>query len=178
MANTNLIGGLSVQKSDGTLVEIFDADGNINAPVSPGDLTLANTHILVGGVDGVGHDKAVSGDATLANTGALTIANNAITTAKILNSNVTLAKLASGITPSHVVKFAGTSSAFGGGGATFTITVTGALATDIATAVIRASTNAVSIAKATLSTDTLTILFSADPGASTTVDYSVLRAAS
>jgi len=49
---------------------------------------------------------SVSGDATLANTGALTIGTDKITTTKILAANVTLAKLAAGITPSHVVKFA------------------------------------------------------------------------
>ncbi len=90
--------------------------------------------------------------------------------------SVALADLAPGITPSHVVKFAGTAS--GQTTATRAYTVTGALDTDVATAVIRASTNAASIQKATLSADTLTVLFSTDPGANTTVDYSVLRAAS
>lgn len=89
--------------------------------------------------------------------------------------SVVLASLDAGISPSHVVKFAGTAS--GGTTATRAYTVTGALSTDVATAVIRASTNAASIQKATLSTDTLTVLFSTDPGANTTVDYSVLRAA-
>ena len=73
------------------------------------------------------------------------------------------------------IAFAGTAS--GGTTATRAYTITGALATDIVTAVIRASTNAVTIQKATLSTDTLTVLFSADPGASTTVDYQIVRAA-
>lgn len=106
-----------------------------------------------------------------------TVTAGSVGTSELANGGVTLAKLASGITPSHVVKFAGTSSAFGGGGTTFAITVTGALSTDVATAVIRASTNSVSVNKATLTTDTLTIIFSADPGAATTIDYSVLRAA-
>lgn len=101
--------------------------------------------------------------------------SNSITTAMLQAASVTLAKLAAGITPSHVVKFAGTAS--GGTTATRAYTITGALVGDVATAVIRASTNPVSIQKATLSSDTLTVLFSGDPGASTTVDYSVLRAA-
>jgi len=145
--------------------------------VSPGELTLTNAHILVGNASNVAADVAASGDVTLANTGAFTIANSAVTTAKIADANVTLAKLASGIAPSHVVKYAGTSSAFSGGGTSFAITVTGAASTDVATAVIRASTNDVAIAKATLTTNTLTITFTADPGAGTTIDYSVLRAA-
>lgn len=73
-------------------------------------------------------------------------------------------------------KFAGTAS--GGTTATRAYTITGALATDIASAVIRASTNAASIQKATVSTNTLTVLFSTDPGAGTTVDYTLTRAAS
>lgn len=106
---------------------------------------------------------------------AITPASNSITTAMLQANSVTLAKLASGITPAAVVKFAGTAS--GGTTATRAYTITGALSTDVATAVIRASTNAASIQKATLSTDTLTVLFSTDPGAGTTVDYSILRAA-
>lgn len=71
-------------------------------------------------------------------------------------------------------KFAGTAS--GGTTATRAYTITGALASDVATAVIRASTNAATVEKATLSANTLTVLFSTDPGAGTTVDYTVTRA--
>lgn len=104
------------------------------------------------------------------------LASNAVTTVKITDANVTLAKLAAGITPSHVIKFAGTGS-YAGGGTQVALTVTGAAATDIASAVIRASTNAVSIVKAVVSTNTLTVDFSADPGAGTTIDYHLARAA-
>jgi len=90
---------------------------------------------------------------------------------------VSLANLATGITPSHVTKYAGTTSAYAGGGTSNAWTVTGAAATDVVSAVIRASTNAVSIAKAVLTTNTLTVHFSADPGADTTVDYVILRGA-
>lgn len=106
-----------------------------------------------------------------------TIAANSVVTTAIKDANVTLAKLAAGITPSHIVKFAGTSEAYAGGGTSVAITVTGALPTDVATAVIRSSTNAVSIVKAVLTDDTLTVTFSGDPGAGTTIDYSILRAA-
>jgi len=93
------------------------------------------------------------------------------------DGSVTLAKLATGVTPSHVAKYAGTTSAYGGGGTSNAWTVTGAAATDVVSAVIRASANAVSIVKAVLTTNTLTVHFSADPGANTTVDYVVMRAA-
>lgn len=59
--------------------------------------------------------------------------------------------------------------------ATRAYTVTGLLATDIVTANIFASTNAVTIQKVTPSTDTLTVLFSGDPGAGTTVNYIAVR---
>lgn len=41
--------------------------------LAPGDITLANTHILVGNGSNVAVDVALSGDATIANTGALTV---------------------------------------------------------------------------------------------------------
>jgi len=156
---------------------IVDADVNAAAAIAYSKLAaLTSGNVLVGSAGNVATSVAMSGDATIIASGALTIANNAVTTAKILDANVTLAKLASGITPSHIVKFAG-KQANGGGSATIAITVTGALATDIAMAEIQASTNAVSIQKVTPSTDTVTVLLSGDPGASTTVAYQVLRAA-
>ena len=183
-ANTFEHGCLMTQ-TDSSGAALYENTGTFASPTwtlvgtsAPGTLALTNTHILVGNASNLATDVALSGDATLANTGALTVAAGAITTAKIAAANVTLATLAAGITPSHVVKFAGTSSAFGGGGTSFAITVTGALATDVASAVIRASTTAVAIAKATLTSNTLTITFSADPGTATTIDYSILRAAS
>lgn len=100
-----------------------------------------------------------------------------IASADIASGAVTLAKLASGISPSHIIKYAGTTGAYGGGGTSNAFTVTGVAATDVVSAVIRTSTNNVSITKAVPTTNTLTITFSADPGAGTTVDYIVARAA-
>lgn len=108
---------------------------------------------------------------------AIKLASDAVETAKILNANVTLAKLASGIAPSHIVKYAGT-SVYAGGGTSVAITVTGAAATDLVFAQIQASTNAVSVVKVVPTLNTVTVHFSADPGAATTVQYQVLRAAS
>lgn len=51
------------------------AAGNHTHVVSPGSITLANTHILVGNGSNVAADVAMSGDATIANTGALTLKN-------------------------------------------------------------------------------------------------------
>lgn len=100
-----------------------------------------------------------------------------VQTDDIADSSVTLAKLASGIAPARIIALAGTTGAYGGGGTSNAFTVTGLLATDVVSAVIRASTNAVAIAKAVPTSNTLTITFSADPGAGTTVDYIAARAA-
>lgn len=66
--------------------------------------------------------------------------------------------------------------AYGGGGTTTTATVTGVAATDLVLATLNASTNAVYVEKAVrTAADTVTITFSADPGASTTVALLVYR---
>ncbi len=66
---------------------------------------------------------------------------------------------------------AATTAAYAGGGTSNAYVATGLTASSIVTAVILASTNAVSIAKAVPSANTLTVTFSADPGADTTVNY-------
>ena len=138
--------------------------------------TLSSAFLFIGNGSNVATGVALSGDATITNAGVMTIAANAITTAKILDANVTLAKLAAGITPSHIVKYAG-AHADGGGSATITITVTGMLVTDLPFVQISASTNAVSVQKVTATANTITVLLSGDPGAASSLNYQVLRAA-
>jgi hypothetical protein len=130
----------------------------------------------------------MSGDATMASTGALTIANlavtaaklaaDAVTTAKILDANVTLAKLAPGIAPSHVIKFGGQLTSLGGAAAE-AFTVTGAVAaTDRAfVQVVNDGPNDVTVVSAVVTADTLTVTFSADPGAGAVINYQLIRAA-
>lgn len=137
--------------------------------------SLTSGHLFVGSGLNVPTDTALSGDATLANTGVMTIANNAITTAKINAAAVTLAKLASGITPSHIIKFAG-NVPFAGGATTATLTVAGVLNTDVGVAQLSTATNASSIHTVVTSANTITVTFSADPGASN-ISYQALRAA-
>lgn len=141
--------------------------------------TLSSGNIFVGSAGNVATGVAMSGDATMANTGALTIANNAITTAKIANANVTLAKLAAGITPSHVIKFANQVTTVGGA-ATEAFTVTGAVAaTDRAyVQVVNNGTANVSVLEAVVTANTLTVTFSGNPGADTIINYQLIRAAS
>lgn len=66
---------------------------------------------------------------------------------------------------------ANTTATYAGGGTSNTFAATGLTVGAKGSAVIRASTNSVSITKALPGTDTLAITFSADPGANTTVDY-------
>ena len=83
-------------------------------------------------------------------------------------------KAASG--PSHSIKFAGTSTAEDDADAEVVVTVTGALATDVAVVTLRAATNAVYVTKAILTADTLTVTLSGNGGVGTQVDYMICRA--
>lgn len=139
--------------------------------------SLLDGRLWVGNATNAATAVLMSGDATMDNTGAVTIANDAITTAKILDANVTLAKLAAGIAPSHVVKYAGQPTTAGGNAAE-AITVTGAAATDLAfVQMVDDGTNNVTIVDAVVTTNTLTVTFSADPGADCVINYQLLRAA-
>lgn len=156
---------------------IVNADINAAAAIAFSKLaTLTSGNLLVGSAGNVATSVAMSGDATIIASGALTISANAITTSKILDANVTLAKLAAGITPAYIVKYAG-KAADGGGSATITITAAGVVATDLAFAQVQESTNAVSVQKVTPGTDQVVVLLSGDPGAATTISWQALRAA-
>jgi hypothetical protein len=92
--------------------------------------------------------------------------------------SVVLANLATGIAPSHVVKFAGKHTT-AGGSATEAFTVTGVAATDIVVATLQtkgASPQTIVTTAPTL--NTITVVFSADPSTDHVVSYVVYRAAS
>lgn len=110
--------------------------------------------------------------------GTANINDSAITTVKIADANVTLAKLAAGIAPSHVIKYAGQVTSVGGAAAE-AFTVTGAAAaTDRAfVQVVNNGTNNVTVLQAVVTANTLTVTFSADPGADTIINYQLIRAA-
>lgn len=169
--NSNGVGFYTYDSSVGAFVALTGNSGLSS--------TLSSGNIFVGNASNVATGVAMSGDATMANTGALTIANNAITTAKINAAAVTLAKLATGISPAAVVKFAGQVTTAGGAAAE-AITVTGAVAaTDRAyVQMVDNGTNNVTIVSAVVTTNTLTVTFSGDPGADTIINYQLLRAAS
>lgn len=153
-------------------VEVALTDSSNDALLAKG--TAANLPSAVAGYAKGCEYIATDTGAHYYNTGTATSASFVVG-GTVTAGSITLADLAAGITPSHIVVFAGTAT--GGTTATRAYTITGAAAGDVATAVIRASQNAASIQKATLTTNTLTVLFSTDPGTGTSVDYSVLRAA-
>lgn len=141
---------------------------------------LTSAQLLVGSAGNVATSVALSGDATISNTGVLqvnTVQANAVVTASITNANVTLAKLAAGITPSHIVKF-GAQYTTVGGSAAEAIAIPGVLVTDLANVQLKvAGTNAVSVKLAATTANTLTVTFSADPGNNAVIYYQILRAA-
>lgn len=93
-------------------------------------------------------------------------------------NSVTLAKLASGIAPSHVVKFAGTFTTLGGD-ASEAISVSGAAATDIVVVTVKtAGATPRSIVAATAATNAINVTMSGDPSTDHVLQYVVLRAAS
>lgn len=105
--------------------------------------------------------------------GALTV-----TTASIQANAVTLAKLASGVTPSHIVKYAGKIT-WSGSGDSLVTTVTGVAATDVVMATIQGapteSANLISVVP-TLNTITIT-LSAANTSNDAVIAYTVFRAA-
>lgn len=157
---------------------IVNADINAAAAIAFSKLAaLASGNILVGSAGTVPTSVAMSGDVAIIASGATTIQADAITTAKILNANVTLAKLSAGITPSHVIKFAGQPTTVGGAAAE-AFAIPGVLATDLAFVQIIDDGGAnVTVLQAVCTVDTLTVTFSANPGNDTIFNYQIIRAA-
>lgn len=169
--NSSTFGIFTVSKAtNGTLTLV------LSGPLSS---TLPSTQIFVGNASNVATARTMSGDATLSNTGALIIANSAVTTAKINNNAVTLAKLASGITPSHITVYAGRIT-WSGSGASLTTTVNGVLATDQVVASIRsAPTQAAYLVSATTNNNQVILTLSAaNTSNDAVITYNVLRAVS
>lgn len=158
-------------------LEVSKSGDNWSLVASNTQLPLANANIFVGNASGVATGVSMSGDATIDNAGVLTLEDDSVVTSNITDANVTLPKLAAGITPSHVIKFAAQYTTTGGS-ASEAITVTGALATDLAfVQVVDDGTAGVTVLQAAVTSNTLTVTFSADPGNDTIINYQIIRAA-
>lgn len=95
----------------------------------------------------------------------------------IPNGSVTLAKLATGIHPSSIIKFDGQHTTVGGSPAE-AITVTGALSTDRAfVQMVDNGTNNTTVLEAAVTSNTLTVTFSGDPGNDAIINYMLIRTA-
>ena len=127
----------------------------------------ADAQILIGDGTDV-NSVAMSGDATIDNAGAVTIGAD----------KVDLAMLNSGILPSHVIVFAGTETTTGGN-ATEAHAVAGIVAvTDFVSVTIEDyGSNTVTLLQSVVTNDTITNLFSGDPGSDLIFNYIVVRAA-
>lgn len=138
------------------------------AGVNPGDIALASAHIFVGSAGGLATDVAMTGDVTISNTGV-----TAIGAAK-----VTKAMLAATVRPAAMIVLGGNETSVGGGGATEAYNIPGIVAaTDLAFCqIVDNGTNNVTLLQAVCTNDTLTITYSADPGADTVFNYQIVRA--
>lgn len=147
---------------------IVNADVNAAAAIAYSKLAaLPSAQILVGSAGNVATAVAMSGDVAISNTGATTIQA----------ASIDLAMLSAGITPSHVVKFAGQPTTVGGAAAE-AFAVAGVLVTDLAFVQIVNDGGAnVTVLQAVCTADTLTVTFSANPGNDTVFNYQILRAA-
>ena len=147
---------------------IVNADINSAAAIAYSKLAaLPSAQILVGSAGNVATAVAMTGDVAISNAGLTTIQAGAID----------LAMLSSGITPSHVIKFAGQPTTVGGAAAE-AFAVPGVLVTDLAfVQVVNDGTGNVTVLQAVCTADTLTVTFSANPGNDTVINYQIIRAA-
>ena len=146
---------------------IVNADIDAAAAIDYSKLAaLASANILVGSGANVATSVAMSGDVAIDNAGATTIQA----------ASIDLAMLSAGITPSHVVKFAGQPTTVGGAAAE-AFAIPGVLATDLAFVQIVDDGGAnVTALQAACTVDTLTVTFSANPTNDCVFNYQILRA--
>lgn len=132
-------------------------------------IALAHNEIFVGSAGGVATGVAVTGDVTVNDEGVTAIGPN----------KVNKAMLATTITPSAVIVFNAQYTTVGGAAAE-AIAIAGAVAaTDRAyVQLVSAGTNSVSVKLAVVTTNTLTVTFSADPGNNAIINYQLIRATS
>lgn len=141
--------------------------------------TAASGYLELQAANSAGNYAGIITNASLGQASTWTLADPGGAASKILQAagtlvtgNVVKASGTAGliVDAGFAVK-ANTTATYAGGGTSNAFTATGLTSTSIVTAVILTSTNSVSITKAVPSSNTLTVTFSADPGASTTVSW-------
>lgn len=147
--------------------------------------TASTGHLTVAAASNAGNTVNTITNASQAAARTFTIpdpanatANFVLAPAALVNGNVVKASGTVGVVvDSGFSVKANTTAAYAGGGTSNAYAAAGLTATSIVVASILNSTNAVSITKVVPSSNTLTVSFSADPGAATTVSYIALSAA-
>jgi len=138
--------------------------------------TLTAAHLYVGNGSNVATDVAVTGDISLSNAGVTAIVNDAVTTAKILDANVTKAKLAAGISGTHMVVAAGTYTSVGGG-TTETISAAAVTTSDIVQVSVRVpGATPRSVVAAVAALGSITVTMSGDASIDHILQYTAFRA--
>lgn len=111
-------------------------------------------------------------------TAVFPLGTGAVTTDEIANGAVTLPKLATAVSPSHVVKFGGQFTTVGGD-ATEQITVTGAAPGDIAAVLlVQQGATPRTILTGFVVENRLDVVFSGDPSSDHILQYQIFRATS
>ena len=157
---------------DNLMLEVTSATGaatvtTANYTDPAGGITLADGDFLVGNASNVAAAVTMSGDVTIANTGVATVGAGAID----------LAMLSSGITPSHIVVYAGEFTTVGGD-ANETITQAGVLATDLVHVTLHTvGATPRTITTAAAASGQVDVVMSGDPSTDHVLTWSVMRAA-
>lgn len=147
--------------------------------------TAARGRLIIAAVANTGNTNTTISNVAMGQASVISIpdpvaatANFVVAPAALVSNNLIKASGTAGLVADAGFKIiANVTAAYGGGGTSNAFTATGLSSTSIVTAVIATSTNAVAIAKAVPSANTLTVTFTADPGAATTVYYIATTAA-
>lgn len=143
-----------------SVVSIPDpAAATANFAVAPAAL-VNNNLIKASGTAGLVADAGIAASAVASFTGSTVVGN-------LVKASSTTGQ----ITDAAFALHAATTAPYAGGGTSNAFTTTNMTSSSIVTATILAQTNTASIVKAAPGTNTLTVTFSADPGANTTVSW-------
>jgi hypothetical protein len=162
----SLISGIATGGTAGALILYPATTTNGSLRMVPVG-NVGNFNTTISDVTGLGQTQVITVPDVGAATGQFLVKSAALVSGNVVVASGTAGKVADG---GFAVK-ANTTAAYGGGGTSNAFTATGLTTSSIVTAVILTSTNAVAIAKAVPTANTLTVTFSADPGAATTVSW-------
>jgi len=150
-----------------------------DASASPTSVTLANNGLRVLDTNGSHYLQITPGSDLSANRIFTLTTGDAARTLDISAASVTVSAFGATLVDDATKLVAlttlgvkrGTTAAYAGGGTSNAFTAAGIVATDIVVAQILNATNSVAITQAVPTADVLTVRFSADPGAATTVSW-------